>query len=301
MRVSVVITTRNRAELLKRAIDSVLSQQGVDLELVVVDDGSEDDTPAVLAAIRDERLRAIRRTNGGLSAARNTGIAAVSGDWVAFLDDDDMALPGWLMGLSELTSPEVGIVCCAAEYRTREGVLVETSTPGPMGPLFDDRDGLFIAGTFAARVELLRAVGGYDERLTCSHQFDLFMRLMPVLAERGWVIHNTDRPLVHLERRPANERPMASPAALYQGTRVLLESHRDRIARDPRDRASLHGVLGVSAARLGKWSEARAALLTSARVQPRRLRYWLRFGAACIPPVGRRVWELHADGKDPGS
>jgi glycosyltransferase involved in cell wall biosynthesis len=290
MRFSVIITTFNRVDTLPRAVDSVLSQEGVDLELIVVDDGSTDATRSYLTTMIDARVTVLRRDNGGLSAARNTGITHASGDWTAFLDDDDMALPGWLAAFAQLIDERTGFVCCGAEYCTADGTRLGLSLPRPMGVMFGHQTALFLAGTFACRTDLLKVVGGYDERLTCSHQTELAMRLMPPMLERGLQMRSTDQVKLRIERRDANERPMSNPAALYHGTRVLLEKHSDRFALHALDRARSYGVLGVSAARLGHWSEARSALLVSARAEPLNARRWIRLAAACCPPLARRAW-----------
>jgi len=91
-RVSVVIPTFNRARLVGLTIDSVLAQSYRDMEIIVVDDGSTDDTPQVLAKYGD-RIRAIRQPNGGMNAARNAGIAQARGEYLALLDSDDLWLP----------------------------------------------------------------------------------------------------------------------------------------------------------------------------------------------------------------
>jgi glycosyltransferase involved in cell wall biosynthesis len=294
VRFSVVISTRDRADLVPRAINSVLAQRAVDFELIVVDDGSRDDTPKVLAGFDDQRLRVIRRANGGPAAARNTGIAAASGEWTVFLDDDDVALPGWLERFAELIGPGVGVVCCAAEVVTPDGTLIDVFRPNPQGPLFEHVTGLFIAGAFAMEIGVLREIGGYDERLISSEQFDLAIRLVPVLAKRGWEIRNIAQPGLRVERRPPAERPMTSPAAQYHSIRVLLQSHSEHFTRDRHYLAGVNSVLGVSAAQLERWSEARLALLASARVNPLSVRPWLRLAIACVPPLGRRVWRLQS-------
>jgi glycosyltransferase involved in cell wall biosynthesis len=98
MNVSVVIPTRNRSALLAMTLCGVLRQQRVDLEVIVVDEGSTDDTASMLAAVTDTRLRTIRHaTPQGLSAARNRGALEARGEWLAFIDDDDLWAPDKLI------------------------------------------------------------------------------------------------------------------------------------------------------------------------------------------------------------
>ena len=92
--VSVIIPTRNRRQLLELTLRSVLWQRDVDFEVIVVDDGCTDDTPQMLRDRRDPRIRMVRHERSqGVSAARNHGIAEARGEWVAFLDDDDLWAP----------------------------------------------------------------------------------------------------------------------------------------------------------------------------------------------------------------
>ena len=92
--VSVVVPTRDRRDRLRLALISVLRQREVDIEVVVVDDASTDGTADMVSGLADRRLRVVRQTSpGGVSAARNRGIAEASGRWVAFLDDDDLWEP----------------------------------------------------------------------------------------------------------------------------------------------------------------------------------------------------------------
>jgi glycosyltransferase involved in cell wall biosynthesis len=94
VRVSVVVPTHNRSGLLVQTLRSVLWQRDVDLEVLVVDDGSSDDTAEAVAALGDPRVRLLRHaTPQGVSAARNRGVAAAAGRWLAFCDDDDLWAP----------------------------------------------------------------------------------------------------------------------------------------------------------------------------------------------------------------
>jgi glycosyltransferase involved in cell wall biosynthesis len=99
---SVVVPVYNRAHILKRSLDSVLAQGEQDFEIVVVDDGSKDDPKTVVDALGDARVRYVRRPNGGGGAARNTGIDAARGAFIAFLDSDDVFLPHHLGAMRKL-------------------------------------------------------------------------------------------------------------------------------------------------------------------------------------------------------
>ncbi len=101
--ISVIIPLYNKKAIVSRSIQSVLGQSYQDLELIVVDDGSTDDSVAVVEQIKDERIRLIRQENGGPSKARNTGAKHARGEWIVFLDADDELAEGALEHLMAMT------------------------------------------------------------------------------------------------------------------------------------------------------------------------------------------------------
>ena len=301
---SVVLCTFNRADVVVRTLDAVLAQEGVDFEVVVVDDGSTDATPDTLAgaAERDPRVRPVRQDNAGLSAARNTGLAAATGAWVVFLDDDDVPDPGWLAALARPTGdPEVGITCCGAIAVGPDGEeifpLPVVALPEPFGGV----RGSYRAGTFAVRTELCRQVGGYLNGLGTSHQFELFLRLEDEARRRGLRTESTDANLLRIERRPADDRRSNNPYIIYDATTWILERHPDRFARAPEQVAAFDGVRGHAAARMEDWPTARRHFWSSARRQPRRRRGWQRLALAHVPPLGRWAWARHGSVSYPPS
>ena len=124
--VSVVIPTRNRAEVLKtHALPSALAQRDVDVEVVVVDDGSDEDDRRAMENLTDSRVRVVRHaTREGQSRARNTGIEAARGEWIAFLDDDDLWSPDKLR--EQLDAAAVA----HAEFVYTGGVMVDEGRGG---------------------------------------------------------------------------------------------------------------------------------------------------------------------------
>jgi len=116
--VSVVIPAYNAAWCVGQAIDSALAQSFVDREIIVVDDGSTDDTPRVLAGY-GSRIRIVSKPNGGLSSARNAGVAAAQGEFVAFLDADDRWLPAKLARQVALMREEPRLAFCSTAARVQ--------------------------------------------------------------------------------------------------------------------------------------------------------------------------------------
>lgn len=193
--VSVVIPTFNRARLIGAAIDSVLDQDFADVELIVVDDGSTDDTFRLISAYGD-RLRSIRQENRGVSAARNAGIRSAGGNLIALLDSDDEWLPGKLAAqVAFFEDHPEALICQTEEIWIRNGKRVN---PGnrhrkQAGMIFERSLALCLVSPSAVmmRKSLLDEVGLFDERLPACEDYDLWLRI-------AWKypIHLIDRPLI---------------------------------------------------------------------------------------------------------
>jgi glycosyltransferase involved in cell wall biosynthesis len=180
--VTVVIPTRNRwSTLASRSLRSALAQEGVDLEVVVVDDGSDHDMRGDLAVLRDHRVSVVRHeTSRGVAAARNSGISRAAGLWLAFLDDDDVWAPVKLRRQLDALSAPGAVLAHASVAVVDEGWrVVHVSAAGPV-----DRKALLVrnvipagSSNVVARTDLVRGLGGFDERLTYVADWDLWLRL----------------------------------------------------------------------------------------------------------------------------
>ncbi|PID40202.1 MAG: glycosyl transferase [Proteobacteria bacterium] len=179
--VSVILPTYNRDWSLGEAIASVLAQNYPRIELIVVDDGSTDGTPDLLAAYGD-RLRRIRQENRGVSAARNTGIRHSTGDLIALLDSDDTWLPDKLSAqVAYLNAYPTALICQTEEIWIRNGVRVN---PGKRhrkeaGMIFERSLALCLISPSAVmlRRSLLDEVGLFDESLPACEDYDLWLRI----------------------------------------------------------------------------------------------------------------------------
>jgi len=298
--VSLVIATFNHARVLAEAIDSALSQTLDPVDVVVVDDGSTDDTPAVLARY-DARIRVLRQPNRGLAAARNAGLAATRGTYVAFLDADDVLAPAKLAEQVAVLerAPTVGWTYC--------DVLIETVATGARvtaserfgygsraldGWLFPE----LIHGNFIpaiaplVRRTALEVVGGFDERLTALEDWDLWLRLA-LSAEARY----SPAVLATYRVRPGG---MSEDRSRMDQNRfrVLDKLHRNRPAAlqslgsvGRRIIADTHNWLGKEAYACGDWGEARRRFAASILTVPWQRQAPMLLGLSLVRG-GARAW-----------
>jgi len=220
--VSVVIPTYNRAEMVMRAVGSVVEQTFQDFELIVVDDGSTDDTVARLQTLSDARIRLLPLpANSGGSRARNEGLRAARADLVAFLDSDDEWLPRklevQLARLRDSTDSRVAVAYCP--WVTRDhlgGREVPGGLPANEGDVLEPLLRGWNVATSAALIRrgALEGVGGFDERLPAAQEYDLWLRLATAghnfvaVREALVVKHTHDGPRISVDPQAASERTL---------------------------------------------------------------------------------------------
>ena len=201
--VSVVIPTRSRSRMLAVALRSALSQRDADLEVIVVDDGSTDDTEAMVAAMSDPRVHLIRdEVSGGVSAARNRGIAAAVGEWVAFLDDDDVWAPDKVVRQLDAATAAGRKWVYAGDVNVDSNLrILDGASPPPPDEVVASLQRFNAvpsgASNVVVRADLLAAAGNFDPQLTTNEDWDMWIRLASYGAP-AWVC----RPLVALRIHP---------------------------------------------------------------------------------------------------
>ena len=176
------MSVHDGARWVGEAVASVLGQTEGDLELIVIDDGSTDATPDVLAAVRDARLSVHRQPRTGLTRALNRALGLAGADLVARLDADDVALPTRLGRQRAFLAahPEIGLLGTAAREVDEDGTPVrEVRPPADDAALRRAliRANPFVHSSIMVRRALLARAGGYDESLAVAQDYDLWMRL----------------------------------------------------------------------------------------------------------------------------
>ena len=181
--VSVIIPTYNRAKLLSRAINSVLNQTYKNVEIIVVDDGSTDNTEEVLKSFNDEKIKYIRHEkNKGASAARNTGIKVARGEYIAFLDDDDEWLKDKLKKqvetIKNLPSDVWGGIYCGFFYVTDKKVMmVEATKKGDLKKAILNKEvDIGASSTLLFSIDAIKEIGLFDESFERHQDWEYLIR-----------------------------------------------------------------------------------------------------------------------------
>jgi glycosyltransferase involved in cell wall biosynthesis len=262
---SVVIPSRNRWPLLRRAVATALAQDGVALEVVVVDDGSTDDSAERAEQLGDARVRVLRRPHRGVAAARNAGIEAASAPWIALLDDDDVWAPDKSRRQLDALARRDAAVAYASAVVTDARLAFKRVLPAPDADrVVTSLLGSNTIGTpssVVARRDALLAIGGFDERFSILADWDAWLRLCPGRRAAacteplvGYVEHDanlhlvdTDAVLAEFARLAERHAPLAADHGTTLGDdawwRWIASSHR----RAGRRRAAAAAYLRVGA------------------------------------------------------
>lgn len=302
LRIDVVMPLYNKAEFVEAAIRSVLAQNALH-QLFVVDDGSTDAGPARVAALAREypAIRLLHQPNAGVSAARNRGIRSSLADYVAFLDADDLYVPGFLEQIADMAvchpdaallgtayrrfSGDAAIALAEAENRAQKDGSAAQRVPA----FFErwSRDCFFLTSSVAARRQALLDLGTlFPEGECLGEDQDVWFRL----AERHDVVWSP-RELALYRVEVANSLTASNTVQAVLPCYVRLA---DRVASPAYPRQHLRGARRVLAVnylntarnllRLGRRREA--AVLTFTRRALRHPTYWLRTVVRCVLPVG---------------
>lgn len=297
LRVSVVVPTYNRAHSIGAALDSILAQDPLPDEVIVVDDGSTDNTSDVLAAYGD-RITVLRQKNAGAAAARNAGIRHATSEWVAFLDSDDLWRPGRMAVLyRDLSEAGEDIVGHTGDmrlkgpdhnlglYKLRGWNFPTNKALTVTAPLAYTMTGVFSAVT-AVRRELLLEAGGYRENVRIYEDAPLFCRL----ALKGkWLF--TGDTLAEICRLPGDtsalslierNHPIEAASARVAYVQELLDYELPPDLQYLVQRKLSGALLILSAAESSQnRKRSLSTLIKSARQHPSFMKGWLKI----LPPV----------------
>ena len=278
--ISVIIPTYNYGRFIADAIHSLLAQTRLPDEIIVIDDGSTDDTAEVVEKFSDD-VKYIRQENAGVSAARNRGVAKSSGDLIAFLDADDMLEPTALeKQVQKFRDPTIGLVHCGMrEFDSATGATLRIRTDGGDAAIAENLllwEGAVIAGPGGAVLVSRKAfddAGGFDTRINVGEDWDFCYRVA-----RKFKVGFVPEPLVNYRIHSAgahhNIREMERGMSLF-----YEKAFADPSVEHLRGRAygNFHKILAGSYFHSGEYGRFLLHSLKSIWMRPQNLKYFLAF------------------------
>ena len=277
-KVSIIIPTCNRPNLIKRAINSVLKQTFQDFEIIIVDDGFKERAEKVVKNIKDERIKYIQHeVNKGGGAARNTGIKATQGEYIAFLDDDDewvLEKLGLQMSALENTTDDVGFCFTAVENiydeRTERSHIPEGKDNYHNLALSSFKK--FLTVTLVIKKNVFDEIGFFDENLPSHQEAELMIRVTKKFLGVG-----INQPLVRVNMKSEHSQVGKNYARKINGAELLIKKHFDKYKDKSEKLAKHYFQLGIYCRDNKEIKKARRYFLKAWKLNYKEIRYLFHF------------------------
>ncbi|MCK8083867.1 glycosyltransferase family A protein [Vibrio sp. 1CM24A] len=274
MLISVVIPTHNRSIMLDRAINSVLTQTYENLEVIVVDDASTDDTENLVSSYQDSRVSYIKIKNSkGANFARNTGVRSSNGEYVAFLDDDDIWFPNKLFLQVEMlkNNSNLGLVYTGIEVVTEGEDIRYSIKPkfnGDISKIILTDNCIGTTSTVVLSRKVFEKAGGFDENLPQLQDYDLWIRIAQI-CEVGFISDDLIYYYVHQSISQLTSSADKNKSAIEYIDKKHAHLINDLPLKLQRKRfCQRYNAMGKRLMKSGNNSQARSLFIKSFRLSP---------------------------------
>ena len=288
--VTVVLPTYNRGYVIREAVDSVVAQTYSNWELKIVDDGSTDDTVALLKKSYGEEARISYSVLGhqGATVARNTGAELAGGELLTFLDSDDVADPSWLEKMvAEIVDGNAQLVSCGVTKIDADGGT-QILLPMAKSTVYHGyRAKLTNGGSYLLSTQLFKTIGAFDPKIRSGQHTELGFRLTRYMKENQLTASTVEEPLITvIDRGGASIR--ADTMATFEGVQHFIAKHENYMIRKKRDLLfNLLSIAGQRGVKLGRVQAGRAYLKRAWLLRPYSLKASYRLARATFLSIGK--------------
>ncbi len=315
-RVSILMSVYNGADYVYEAVQSILKQSFTDFELIIIDDGSTDETIKIVNSFEDRRLKIIRQNNSGLTIALNNAFAIAKGDYIARQDADDISDINRLSRQVNFLDhhPLIALVGSYANIIEEQGIAIGKIEvecfPEAIRKLLPVSN-QFVHGSLMIRRNAFESIGGYRVAFRYSQDYDLVLRLV-----MKYKLANINEPLYFLRHRrrkislcsrSAQRNYAALAQTLYHERKTknkdlidlghdpanLVDLDNHSITCDKDITRAYHESIVNLTLRFGNFSVLRSSALQLLKLNPTRLRYWLYLATSCSDFMGKRIIKLY--------
>lgn len=282
--ISIITPTYNRAHILSRAIKSVLNQTFLDWELIIVDDGSADNSKELILSFNDSRIQYVYQENKGVCFARNHGASIAKGEYITFLDSDDYVTPFWLNNFNEiLSSKKSDIIFCDMDVIDLNKNTKKTVRA--LYPFLENKyseDGLYLAGTFCIKNSFFKELEGFDENIKFGEFTEFSFRCMKKNPSKSFTQRNGF--IYEASQEGSRNSHNKIEANLY-----IINKHDWFFKLYPHALRLYFQNIGVAYSRLSNWSQARLFFWKAYCIQPWKFKTLIRFFISFYPYFAKKI------------
>ncbi len=282
--ISIITPTYNRAHIIPRAINSILNQTFLDWELIIVDDGSVDNSKELILSYNDSRIQYVYQNNKGVCAARNHGASIARGAYITFLDSDDYVTPNWLNNFNEILSlKKSDITFCDMEVIDLNRNTKKTVKA--LYPFLENKyseDGLYLAGTFCVKNSFFKEVGGFDEEIKFGEFTEFSFKCMKREPSKSFTQQSGF--IYEASQDGSRNSQNKIEANLY-----IIKKHDWFFKLYPHALRLYFQNIGVAYSRLSNWSEARSFFWKAYWIQPWKFKTLIRFLISLYPYLAKKI------------
>lgn len=281
---SIIIPSFNRAKILDKAIESVLYQTYTNWELIIVDDGSTDDTGVFIKKhLIDKRIKYIYQDNAGVCAARNKGASIADGEFLVFLDSDDVVENNWLFDFyEEIENKTADIVYCSVKIQNHDNTIEYVDVDNPYGN--NKGQGTDLAGSWAVKKHIFCEVGMYDEVIKFGENNELRLRINSLNLNIGLIKkHN----LIYFASKNGGSKNYQNKinSILY-----VLDKHKDYYNKNRHIKKLFLQTAAVSAIRISKIDKAHYLFNIALKENKTDIKLWLQFFFTTNSFLSNFIW-----------
>ena len=281
---SIIIPSYNRAHIINRAIQGVLDQTFQDFEIIIIDDGSTDNTNSVIKVyFNDSRIKYLYQENAGVCSARNTGAKLAEGKFLIFLDTDDTVEKLWLQDFYDLANQNKDWLFCSMKIVKLDKSEVLVSA---LDPYNDGKSrGNSLAGTWAIKRDVFFKVGMFDENIKFGENVELRFRLDAEKLTVG-IIDNYN--FTYFESLNGGSKNLINK---IDSNLYIIKKHSIYFKINPRVFRFYLQNIAVAYAKLGVWGHARIYFWKAYMTDMWKLKTLARFIIALFPFIAKKIWK----------
>ncbi|MCP9199895.1 glycosyltransferase [Gramella sp. GC03-9] len=270
--ISIVTATYNSAHTITKAIDSIVKQSYKKWELIIVDDGSSDDTEKIIKGYDDTRIKYFYQKNKGVAAARNVGVKESLGDYIIFLDADDELFNTAIENFSNVLETKTPGICSGAYI----DIFNKLNYPRDKGSYFNNYLINNLSGSYIVSKQIFLEVGGYDINLSQSENWELFIRLVDICDKKGMEILAENFVTFKYNSDHSIEKNLKRNIDTFNSYKYLYNKYKDNSDLGPNLLFLFSEVSAYNAFKIGKKKEAIEWQIKAIKEKPFKLKSYIK-------------------------